>query len=81
MTGVFNEAKAKLKYCARFTLLHPHHLFSVTIQNLFTSSTRGQMPSGFAFYLLSRKEEWRRNSTPQLLEDVFLIYYSLAPIL
>lgn len=27
MTGFFNEVKAKLRYFARFTLLHPHHLF------------------------------------------------------
>lgn len=80
MTGFFNEVKAKLRYFARFTLLHPYNHFTVTITKPLHFLYQRPNALGLCISLIKWKN-LRRYTTPQLLKDVFLIYYSLAPIL
>lgn len=77
MTGFFfNEVKVKLRYFARFTLLHPHHLF--TINNSKPLHFLHQRPNALELRISLR---WKRRVgekelNPSIAEGCFPLSYS-----
>lgn len=72
MTGFFNEVKAKLRYFARFTLLHPPHLF--TINNSKPLHFLYQRPNGLELHISLIKGKRRvgeKAFNPSIAEGCF----------